>query len=1609
MADRSVSISLRLQVAAFLAGERQAKGALTDLDRKLAETSGYAKGFRTKLEAAFKKLPKIEIDASSAPAETKLAELRAKLEVLSAKTVGVDLDASDALSEMVALHAELETLQDGASFEVRAAIGKAIADLHAVEEEVRRLAIPAAETGSDAGGAFARSFRSRLEAGFQALPKATIDADATPAQAKLAELRNRMQALSSKTIGIDLDANAALAQMRAVQSELQNVARSGATIDIRADAAAALSELAAIESAVSAVDGRTARTSVDADVSGALAKIAMVSAALAALPAAVTIGAGIAGLGAAFGAAAAGAGGFAAVAIPSMGRVTEAVKEMDKATGSAGGATKSLAQSQADAASKALQMAQAQDRVKDALAKVKDAQRDVARAQRDLGAAQADVSRAIEDAASRHADALRRVADAERQVGDAQRDALRAQQAVNDARKEAARDLEDLGNRLIDTNLDLRGAQLDLTEAQAQLNATMKDPRATEEQKKRAQLNYDRAVQRINELKLSIERLNAEQKQADKDGVEGSKKVTDAKDALADANRRVAEAQQAVVDAQRDVAKVDEDNARRIADAQQKVIDAHEKVADAQRKVSDAQRDAIRAAQALKVQQLQANAAMNQAGGAAGGAASKFSELSKAEQKMAKDLKKFQDGYKEWQQSLEGDVFPAITGGLSLVSSMLPKISPLVKSAAGAFVGLEEEAKKALRGKFWDDFLKDVNKEIPGAITGLGHTAGNILTGMAGAFDAVLPHSGDLIGALEKGSEKFAKWGQELKDSPDFKLFVEWVKATAPEVAHLIGDVAVSAKKIVEALAPFGVASLGGLSLLAKITSGMSPTTIQAIATAVAAIYTAVKVGGAANAGLTLLGNLRTKMADAGTAAGGAKGKLSTLIGMVGTGGVLGAALGAGVTAFGLFTSAQDAAKRKSDELRVTLNKTTGAVTSQSQETVKQSLIDDGTLERAKKLGLNLKDVTDAALGNEGAMKRVNQALLSFAGQGDNAHPKVKALGDATKTLSGDALLLQQSLIGSNGALADARTKLELAEAASGRSLTAQRDLTTAYGEAKSALDGSNGKLDINAAMTDKQKDAVARAKAKFDDLLTAVRNNAEATFKLTGRTSDSTEAIARQLPKLFDLAGHSKAAKDEIYKLAEKYGISKTQADKAAEGGKKLKEVLDKLKSPPPLKVSLDTAEALKKLYDFQLKLLNIDTKLPEGIAAPKAKAKKKADGGVSFDPFAAGGITSFAAGAENHVAQVAPAGAWRVWAEPETGGEGYIPLAPSKRARSTEILGIIADEFGYQLAPKKLAVIAAANGGLVAGSRTPVYSPGGSSGGLTVSIDNLGGLTASLDATSESLNERLAGASGLLLSTLGDAGTVTKRIEAVGTSAGKVAASTATGTAKLAAEMSKLTAAINKLTAAVSKAGAVAKTSTTKTTSTKTTAKKTTKKTTTRSDPNDVTYDRNPPDPNDATYDRHPPKPKPKPKPTNQVDGYSGSGGSGSIVGTASYAGSSAALMEMADRIGQAAGTAFGSVMAGSASRSLPLNGTGSGGTQPRQDAAARRSAPQMGNPSYYGAPYSQTARSGSLAGRLAHEAAGSPTKQTPVLHIENYHPPQNASPRHIAEEMSFIGRRG
>ena len=96
--------------------------------------------------------------------------------------------------------------------------------------------------------------------------------------------------------------------------------------------------------------------------------------------------------------------------------------------------------------------------------------------------------------------------------------------------------------------------------------------------------------------------------------------------------------------------------------------------------------------------------------------------------------------------------------------------------------------------------------------------------------------------------------------------------------------------------------------------------------------------------------------------------------------------------------------------------------------------------------------------------------------------------------------------------------------------------------------------------------------------------------------------------------------------------------------------------------------------------------------------------DGGIDkLERYANGGSK------EKHKAQIAKGGEWRIWAEPETGGESYIPLAKSKRKRSTQILAKTADIFGLTVLDKDGERVNPAPYSAVAPMRTQYFANGG------------------------------------------------------------------------------------------------------------------------------------------------------------------------------------------------------------------------------------------------------------------------------------------------------------
>ncbi|MFE9099842.1 aggregation-promoting factor C-terminal-like domain-containing protein [Actinomadura geliboluensis] len=755
-----------------------------------------------------------------------------------------------------------------------------------IEEALRdaspRLEAAAGRLGRRMGAQIARSIKAELELKLRNLPEANVRAKVKIDEASLERARERLSSLGPFTVKINADADTAeaRAQLAALQAQIWLLQRSNVNIN------------------VSANTGRATRNLM---ILGAEMAI------LASIPLGATLAAGIGAIAASATAAAAGIGGILAVAIPGVRRVSEALQAQKTAdnqvTRSTQGRTVALNSSAIateQARLRVMQMAQAERQVTQAQAAARQAQRDLNQARVDGARSLQDLQNNLIDAGlSLRSDelAVERARRELEKLGSTRKDDLAVQKAQTDLAATQARQAKVLGDAR-STQLDKDQAALSVALAEEAIRKA-KDQRAERELDRReAQLAYEQAVQQLKEQRLLVQRLRADEAKARKAGVEGTQEVVAAKQRLRDALEQVA-------DAQRNV-------------RQQQIQD---RIAALQQ--ADAQRQAASAADGATA----ANVRLGRA----------LAHLTPAEQDLLKGWKAFSKVYREWVNDLEPDVLPVLTDGLGLFAFQLGKLPPMVRSSSAAFRILETRAAVALDGPFWTNFINNVGIAAPQAILRFGGIAGNTLTGVAGIFNAFLPFTNLLLGAVERLTGRFAAWGTSLGGSDGFISFIAYVQQTGPQVVHTIGSLGSAFLDVSRALAPLAAIQLGAITMLANGIAALAreyPNLIQ-FAAAALLVSKAVKVLG--------ISSLIAGLTGAGAAAGVAGGAMLRLGGLLRTLGAammgvsaqaattrtvlmgLGRAAGvlvafyAATEAINRFAGAAEKAKPTSDELRQAL------------------------------------------------------------------------------------------------------------------------------------------------------------------------------------------------------------------------------------------------------------------------------------------------------------------------------------------------------------------------------------------------------------------------------------------------------------------------------------------------------------------------------------------------------------------------------------------------------------------------------------------------------------------------------------------------------------------
>ncbi|UAJ80149.1 phage tail tape measure protein [Leifsonia sp. ZF2019] len=317
----------------------------------------------------------------------------------------------------------------------------------------------------------------------------------------------------------------------------------------------------------------------------------------------------------------------------------------------------------------------------------------------------------------------------------------------------------------------------------------------------------------------------------------------------------------------------------------------------------------------------------------------------------------------------------------------------------------------------------------------------------------------------------------------------------------------------------------------------------------------------------------------------------------------------------------------------------------------------DALTAQATEMGINVTSADEAANKHNLLSLAMENSTLVTASNAETTATAASAYQDAADqatSLTKQIDELIESIDKANGVGQDAVTT----------NATYQQALADVADTIQKAHEGAEG----YSTSLDQSTSAGAKNASMFADLAEKSQAAAKAQYDLDHNT-DSYRA---------NLVAGRQALIDQITALTGNRDAAAALADQ-----------IYRIPSEKEFKLLADTQPAQQAINSFvttndgkRLRMY-VDAYGGQAYQVPGTNVRFNAEGAVypRVEAFAGGGIR------EHHVAQIAKAGTMRVWAEAETGGEAYIPLAEAKRARSTAILQSVATQFGYQLVPTAAA----------------------------------------------------------------------------------------------------------------------------------------------------------------------------------------------------------------------------------------------------------------------------------------------------------------------------------
>lgn len=444
-------------------------------------------------------------------------------------------------------------------------------------------------------------------------------------------------------------------------------------------------------------------------------------------------------------------------------------------------------------------------------------------------------------------------------------------------------------------------------------------------------------------------------------------------------------------------------------------------------------------------------------------------------------------------------------------------------------------------------------------------------------------------------------------------------------------------------------------------------------------------LGGAALIATPRLAAMNATLAASGPAGAAAAGFFSRVTTLLR--GPWGIALAAAGALIGGITQNVADMRQASRDAADAISADAGTIGATTQQYIATTLAQRDMIEAAEQLGVSLEDtVIPAILGNEAAQQRLNRAIEEALNPQELQDNYVMA---ATESMWEQADAAQNLQVGVDRLRGDIESGLgayrdnaDVAEAVA-ESMGTLEQAAVDVGEVISDLQARIRDLTTDTFSVEAAQDSFTSSLADFEE---QVRANIEAEEDGARSLEGNTEAALANREALRDLvaeggnviatmleqgattdeiADATDSLRQRIEDTAGELGLSREETERYTESLDELPREIVQEFLANGLTEALNTLARLEEVsgrVDGRTITLNVRDSVR--LSTTGGSLVAQADGGIWQ-----GGRLTQAANGLIRDPMIAPAGANILWAEPETGGESYIPHAPSKRARALEL----------------------------------------------------------------------------------------------------------------------------------------------------------------------------------------------------------------------------------------------------------------------------------------------------------------------------------------------------